>query len=116
MKRYTEKFIKNDLAKKMVFLGGPRQVGKTTLSKSYLTDDWKNGEYLNWDIDEDKRAILKKQWLQTSPLVIFDEIHKYPRWKSWIKGVWDSRPDQQNYLMADQGVWRVLCATLRTGT
>ena len=31
--RYLEPFIATDLKKKMVFLGGPRQVGKTTLSK-----------------------------------------------------------------------------------
>lgn len=99
MKRYCDKFIEKDLLKKMVFLGGPRQVGKTTLSKQLLTGKWAHGEYLNWDIDEDKRAIIKKQWLKSSPLVIFDEIHKYPRWKSWIKGVWDSRPDQQTYLV-----------------
>ncbi len=99
MERYCEKFIKNDLFKKMVFLGGPRQVGKTTMSKRYLHGEWANGEYLNWDIDEDKRSILKKQWLTSSPLVIFDEIHKYPRWKSWIKEVWDARPDHQTYLV-----------------
>lgn len=81
MKRYCDKFIEKDLLKKMVFLGGPRQVGKTTLSKQLLTGKWADGEYLNWDIDEDKRAIVKKQWLKSSPLVIFDEIHKYPRWK-----------------------------------
>lgn len=99
MKRYIEKFIKNDLLKKMVFLGGPRQVGKTTLSKRYLNGEWKEGEYLNWDVDEDRRIILKKQWRKDSPIVIFDEIHKYPRWKGWIKGVWDSKPDQQTYLV-----------------
>ncbi len=99
MKRYCEEFIIKDLLKKMVFLGGPRQVGKTTLSKRFLSGDWADGEYLNWDVDEDKRAILKKQWLASSPLVIFDEIHKYPRWKSWIKGVWDSRPEDQTYLV-----------------
>lgn len=83
----------------MVFLGGPRQVGKTTMSKDYLSGDWANGEYLNWDIDEDKQTILKKKWLKDIPLVIFDEIHKYPRWKSWIKGVWDSKPADQTYFV-----------------
>ena len=53
MKRYCDKFIEKDLLKKMVFLGGPRQVGKTTLSKQLLTGKWAHGGYLNWDIDED---------------------------------------------------------------
>lgn len=99
MERYCEKQIKKDLLKKMVFMGGPRQVGKTTLSKRFLTHDGFTGEYFNWDVDEDRRAILKKQWKSESSLIVFDEIHKYPRWKSWIKGVWDSKPAGQTYLV-----------------
>ena len=45
------------------------------MSKQYLSGTWANGEYLNWDVDEDKRSILKKRWLKDSPLIIFDEIH-----------------------------------------
>src|SRR5579862_6064339 len=98
MKRYCESFIYQDLTKKMVFIGGPRQVGKTTLSKSLCHGVFKNGTYLNWDLDEDRRAILHKQWPQESPLVIFDELHKYPQWKQWIKGIYDTR-QQQQYLV-----------------
>lgn len=79
----------------MVFIGGPRQVGKTTLSKSLLVGKYKNGQYFNWDNDDDRMAILRKEWRANSPLVIFDELHKYPRWKSWIKGVYDSRVAQE---------------------
>jgi predicted AAA+ superfamily ATPase len=85
--------------KKMVFLGGPRQVGKTTLSKQVCHDKFAGGTYLNWDNDADRRAILKSQWRADSPLIIFDELHKYPRWKRWIKGVYDKRPDDQEYLV-----------------
>jgi len=99
MKRYCEKFIIEDLKKKMVFIGGPRQVGKTTLSKRLLKEDHLQGEYFNWDKDEDRKALMKKQWKQDSPLIIFDELHKYPRWKRWIKGVWDSRETDQTYLV-----------------
>ncbi len=99
MKRYCEKFIISDLKKKMVFIGGPRQVGKTTLGKRLLKEDHIHGEYFNWDRDEDRKAVLKKQWKQDSPLIIFDELHKYPRWKRWIKGVWDSREGSQTYLV-----------------
>ncbi len=99
MKRYCEKFLYKDLQKKMVFLGGPRQVGKTTLSKRLRVDDFASGVYLNWDKDSDRQDILKGHWLSTTPLVIFDELHKYPYWKRWIKGIYDTRPPNQTYLV-----------------
>lgn len=99
MERYCEKFIQKDLFKKMVLIGGPRQVGKTTLSKRFLTGNWSNGEYLNWDVDEDRLIILKKRWRKDASLIILDEIHKYTRWKNWLKGIWDSRPIDQTYLI-----------------
>ena len=99
MKRYLDSFIRKDLAKKMVFLGGPRQVGKTTLSKSLCRGPFQACEYLNWDNDDDRRAIRKKQWREDAPLVIFDELHKMARWKRWIKGVYDVKPELQQYLV-----------------
>jgi predicted AAA+ superfamily ATPase len=99
MHRYIQQPILSDLKKKMVFIGGPRQVGKTTLSKTILKQPSFAGEYFNWDIDEDRLAIQQKHWLDTSSLIVFDELHKYPRWKQWIKGVYDSRPPNQQYLV-----------------
>lgn len=99
MRRYCESFIYQDLIKKMVFIGGPRQVGKTTLSKNLCHGQFAGGEYFNWDNDEDRNAILKKQWLADSPLIIFNELHKYPRWKRWIKGVYDTRHNNQEYIV-----------------
>lgn len=99
MKRYCESYIYQDLTKKMVFIGGPRQVGKTTLSKNLCYGQFANGTYLNWDNDENRQSILKKQWPNSSALIIFDELHKYPRWKQWIKGVYDTRPLNQEYLV-----------------
>jgi len=100
MKRYCENFILKDLKKKMVLLGGPRQVGKTTLSLSILEHHYKNdGQYFNWDADEDRKKIIHKQWNQENSLIIFDELHKYPRWKQWIKGVYDTKPKTQEYFV-----------------
>jgi predicted AAA+ superfamily ATPase len=99
MKRYLESFIYQDLTKKMIFLGGPRQVGKTTLSKALCHGEFAGGQYFNWDNDEDRQAILHKHWLTSSPLIIFDELHKYPRWKQWIKGVYDVKPADQQYMV-----------------
>ncbi len=99
MERYCQKYIINDLKKKMVFIGGPRQVGKTTLSKTIGKASFPSYEDLNWDNDEDRKAILKKHWKSDTSLIIFDEIHKYPQWKRWIKGVYDKKPDNQQYLV-----------------
>lgn len=83
----------------MVFLGGPRQVGKTTLGKRICQQDFPGGVYLNWDSDTHRKDILKHRWLDSAPLVIFDELHKYPYWKRWIKGVYDTKPNDQTYLV-----------------
>lgn len=81
--------IRDDLDRgKMVFLGGPRQVGKTTLAKALLASEGA-GRYFNWDYDDDRRAALAKRWARTDRLLVFDELHKLPRWKSWIKGIYD---------------------------
>ncbi len=97
--RYISAFIYKDLLKKMVFLGGPRQVGKTTLSRALGKNKWASSEYLNWDNEENRRAILKHQWPSSAELVIFDDLHKYRPWKSWIKGIYDQRPLCQQYLL-----------------
>jgi predicted AAA+ superfamily ATPase len=74
--RYIEQAVKNDLKKKMVFIAGPRQCGKTTLAQ-HLLNDVKNGLYLNWDNRNDKKTILEANWPDSSKLICFDEIHKY---------------------------------------
>jgi uncharacterized protein len=95
MERYLKKQITYDLKKKMVFLGGPRQVGKTTLSKKIST---KNYAYLNWDIDEDRENILKKN-LPDKKLWIFDEIHKYKKWRNYLKGLYDAFHEDRQILV-----------------
>lgn len=51
MRRYLFDIIQEDLGRKMVFVAGPRQVGKTTLAKSILGQ---GGVYLNYDIPIDR--------------------------------------------------------------
>ncbi len=91
--------IIGDLAKKMVFVGRPRQVGKTTLAKAILVDHFPDGLYLNWDLDEDRQDILRKRWSKKDTLLVFDELHKYPRWKRWIKGVYDTSREAHSFLV-----------------
>jgi uncharacterized protein len=85
MKRYLLEQISLDIQKKMVFLGGPRQVGKTTLAKQLISTPQ---SYLNWDIVEDKEKFLKRE-LPDLDFLIFDEIHKYKLWRNYLKGLFD---------------------------
>ncbi len=96
--RYLTIPIQDDLQKKMVFIGGPRQVGKTTLAR-YLLAQSGQGRYFNWDYDDDRQAILQKKWSSDDKLLIFDELHKYPRWKSWVKGLYDVAGEQHQILV-----------------
>ena len=81
-----EEFILKDLEEKIVLLSGPRQVGKTTLSKQLTTSH----VYLNYDASSDRRIIHAQEWDRDAELVIFDELHKMKKWKSWIKGIYDT--------------------------
>jgi uncharacterized protein len=86
MKRYLENKLYPDLKEKIVFLSGPRQVGKTFLSKSLnLTQ-----AYLNFDSGQDRKIIMNEEWARNVELVIFDELHKMKNWKSWVKGIYDT--------------------------
>jgi predicted AAA+ superfamily ATPase len=86
MKRYLENYIQEDLDKKIILLTGPRQTGKTTLSKM-LND---NFDYFNFDNLDDRLSLQEKSWDRSKALVIFDELHKLKNWKSWLKDVYDT--------------------------
>jgi predicted AAA+ superfamily ATPase len=86
MHRYLEESIKRDLKEKIVILSGPRQVGKTTLSKKLIS----SFVYLNFDSSSDRNIIRKQEWDRDVQLIIFDELHKMKNWKSWIKGIYDT--------------------------
>ena len=86
MKRYLTKYIQEDLNKKIILLTGPRQTGKTTLSKMLTTDY----DYFNFDNPDDRLSLKEKSWDRSKELIIFDELHKLKNWKSWLKGVYDT--------------------------
>jgi hypothetical protein len=92
---YIRHQVLSDLARKMVFVSGPRQVGKTTLALSLPEA---RAGYLNWDVAHDRQRILKRE-LPVGRLWIFDEIHKYRGWRNWLKGVYDGRPAGQEILV-----------------
>jgi predicted AAA+ superfamily ATPase len=96
--RTLKEAIRADLSNKMVFLGGPRQVGKTTLSKM-LGATFSAPEYFNWDNRTHRQSLLKNRWSPEADLLVFDELHKYTRWKGWIKGIWDTRQNSESILV-----------------
>lgn len=97
--RYLYPYIAKDLIKKMVFVGGPRQVGKTTLAKLIGKGEYKNPLYLNWDNRGDRKKIIADKLDHESDLLIFDEIHKYKQWKNYLKGEFDKNKERHNYLI-----------------
>jgi predicted AAA+ superfamily ATPase len=98
MERTLTPLVQADLARKMVFLSGPRQAGKTTLARS-LARVWPNAQVLNWDVAADRRIILDQSWSPAAQLVVFDELHKMKDWKAWLKGVFDGRREGQALLV-----------------
>jgi hypothetical protein len=95
MERFQKELVLRDLKKKMVLLSGPRQAGKTTMAKD-LANEFTSSAYLNYDRLEDRKIIQKEAWLPSAELIILDEIHKMPKWKNYLKGVYDTKsPDQK---------------------
>jgi uncharacterized protein len=99
--RYIEDCVTQDLSEKMVFIGGPRQVGKTTCALSMLpgNQDETSPAYLNWDLLEDRERIIAAQLPPNEKLVILDEIHKYVNWRNLIKGLYDKNKSSVSFLV-----------------
>lgn len=98
-KRYLSIPIKKDLADKMVFLGGPRQVGKTTLAMGLFGYTIAAPGYLNWDDAEDRKLILQNRLPLTERALILDEIHKYKFWRTITKALYDKHRDKIKILV-----------------
>ncbi len=100
-KRLYDTLLQEHLAtqRQMAFVTGPRQVGKTTTCRN------QSGDYINWDNQDDRRQILEgpnelvnrlglEQLSESIPVALFDELHKYPKWKQFLKGFFDTYADQ----------------------
>ncbi|OLB20239.1 MAG: hypothetical protein AUH15_12080 [Acidobacteriales bacterium 13_2_20CM_55_8] len=90
--------------RQMALVSGPRQVGKTTACRS-LSD-----QYLNWDNADDRRRLLRgpaalAETLQLDrlvakpPVAVLDELHKYSKWKSLLKGFFDTYGDRVHLIV-----------------
>lgn len=101
-RRYTATLLEHLRShRQMAFLSGPRQVGKTTTCRGLR----KSARYLTWDDQDDRRLITRgpkavaaelglEQLGADLPLVIFDELHKYARWRTFLKGLFDAQADR----------------------
>ncbi len=96
--RYLDEPVRQDLPEKMVFVAGPRQVGKTTLAR-HILEAWEPGVYLNWDHREDRRQIRAARWPGNEALIVLDELHKWRGWKRWLKGEFDKHRDRLHFLI-----------------
>ena len=97
--RYLTDEIISDLNEKMVFIGGPRQVGKTTLGKDIIGRKFEKYDYFNWDNRFDRKRLLNSKYSGNAKVLIFDEIHKFPEWKNFIKGEYDNLKDRYKFLI-----------------
>lgn len=84
----------------MVFIGGPRQVGKTTLATSFI-NGFTAGHpaYLNWDDEQARKLIRNGDWPKDQPLIVLDEIHKKKGWQRLVKGMWDTWKGTQKFIV-----------------
>ncbi|MDY0165508.1 MAG: AAA family ATPase [Thermoguttaceae bacterium] len=100
-KRLYDALLGEHLAKyrQMAFVTGPRQVGKTTTCRNHAQN------YANWDNVDDRELILAgparlagqlglDRLREAAPVTLFDELHKYPRWKQFLKGFFDTYSDR----------------------
>ena len=80
--RYLQSGVTDALKRKKVFIGGPRQVGKTTFALRFLGKDAdeSHSAYLNWDHPSVRRRLRRAELPAVEPLLLLDEIHKYSRW------------------------------------
>jgi len=96
--------------KSMVFCAGPRQVGKTTLSK-IISESYTNTLYFNWDDPRERSRLIENPFFfeelarkdASPPLIVFDEIHKYRDWKNYLKGVYDKFHSSYRFLVSGSG-------------
>jgi predicted AAA+ superfamily ATPase len=95
LRRYLQSAVEQDLSRKMVFVGGPRQVGKTELGRAIIPDP---AAYLNFDVPAHREAILRAE-LPPTPAWFFDEIHKYRNWRNYLKGLYDSAGGRKRILV-----------------
>jgi predicted AAA+ superfamily ATPase len=99
-------------AARMAFVTGPRQCGKTTLARMMQENRGSGDLYRNWDDLSFRKELAADPYgfmdayrpaHPKRPLAVLDEIHKFPRWKTYLKGLWDTRKEQADILVTGSG-------------
>ncbi len=76
-----------------------------------LLKHFHHGIYRNWDIVNHQKEIVTSPYFfqnenrksNDSFLVILDELHKYPKWKKYLKGCYDGFNEDYNFLITGSG-------------
>jgi predicted AAA+ superfamily ATPase len=92
---------------RMSFIAGPRQVGKTTAVRDFLTTRHQAELYYNWDAQTVKKRFAQNPAFFMEdvppdiprPYVALDEIHKYPKWKNILKGYYDEWKERVQFIV-----------------
>ncbi len=94
-----------EFGRQMRFITGPRQAGKTTMAKSVLTGN-KETYYFNWDEKTTKDLYRNNPAFLSAaaagkgkPWICFDEIHKMPKWKNILKGLFDGYEERLSFIV-----------------
>jgi uncharacterized protein len=99
--RYLKADVAETLLKKMAFIGGPRQVGKTSLALSMLGANAteRHPGYLNWDDPKVPPRLRRGELPTDERFIILDEIHKYARWRNLVKGLYDTEKSRRQIIV-----------------
>jgi predicted AAA+ superfamily ATPase len=101
--RALEDVLRNHLSslRQMAFVSGPRRVETTTVCRRVGED----AGYLNWDDRDDREVLLAGPGAvadhldlsclrEEPPVVVFDELHRYRRWRTFLEGFFDHHADR----------------------
>ncbi|MFC1679290.1 ATP-binding protein [Elusimicrobiota bacterium] len=91
----------------MRFITGPRQSGKTTVSKLKLEKSKPPGVYYLWDLRSVRKRYKENELFFTQDAagskgktwVCFDELHKMPKWKNILKGIFDQTEEGYRFIV-----------------
>jgi predicted AAA+ superfamily ATPase len=109
--RHLEKICSDPkIGRQMILIAGPRQAGKTTLARHILSKNDSQPLYYNWDLREIRDAYRSDpSFFESSmrnvkskghfPWVCFDEIHKMPKWKNILKGIYDKFEEECRFII-----------------
>ena len=99
--RYLQSDVAEGLKSKMVFVGGPRQVGKTTFALGFLGRDVDatHPAYMNWDHPGVRPRLRRAELPAGEALLLLDEIHKYSRWRNLLKGIYDTEKSRRRIIV-----------------